>query len=238
MQIRWSGMDFPETVMSCQTICGGAGECFTMMLANFESHFGCFSTPGVCKLTFKYSWIVHKTSPIWQFDTRQTDFSTVIGHETQLQPKTGVVTHGKVSNTNRLNKESAHLNRIVFVMPSCQGHAFHVAGLFLGESSGYWWFPPPPPPPQMASDADLWCFVWCQPDKSCWTNSREAGELRCLDGQLLGSMVQSQISATKADKNRIVRESHQAFRLHLLACLSLYCTDILSECIHVELLMV
>ena len=144
MQIRWSGMDFPETVMSCQTICGGAGECFTMMLANFESHFGCFSTPGVCKLTFKYSWIVHKTSPFWQFDTRQTDFSTVIGHETQLQPKTGVVTHGKVSDTNRLNKESAHLNRILFIMPSCQGHAFHVAGLFLGESSGYWWFPPPP----------------------------------------------------------------------------------------------
>ena len=40
------------------------------------------------------------------------------------------------------------------------GNIFHVTGPWWGESTGHRWIPL-----TKASDAELWCFLWCTPEK-------------------------------------------------------------------------
>ena len=52
-----------------------------------------------------------------------------------------------------------HDSRFVrFMMTASNGSIFHVTGPLWGKSTGYQWIPF-----IKASDAKLWCFLWCAP---------------------------------------------------------------------------
>ena len=46
------------------------------------------------------------------------------------------------------------------MMTSSSGNVFRVTGPLWGESTGDRWIPL-----TKASDADLWCFLWCAPEQ-------------------------------------------------------------------------
>ena len=49
--------------------------------------------------------------------------------------------------------------KFLFTMTSCNGNIFRVTGNLCGEFTGHRWIPR-----TMASDAELWCFLWSRPD--------------------------------------------------------------------------
>ena len=58
------------------------------------------------------------------------------------------------------------------MMTSSNGHIFRVTGHLCREFTGNRWIPR-----TMASDVELWCFLWSAPLIN-WANNREAGDLR------------------------------------------------------------
>ena len=51
-------------------------------------------------------------------------------------------------------------SRLKLMMTSSNGIIFHVTGPLWGESIGHWWIPL-----TKASNAELWCFLWCVPEQ-------------------------------------------------------------------------
>ena len=47
------------------------------------------------------------------------------------------------------------------MMTSSNGNIFCITGLLWGESTSYWWVPL-----TKASDMELWCFLWSEPDQT------------------------------------------------------------------------
>ena len=61
---------------------------------------------------------------------------------------------------------------------SWHGNAFRITSPMWGESTGHRRITL-----TNASDAELWCFRWCQPEQKA-EHSREAGELMSLEAHL------------------------------------------------------
>ena len=59
------------------------------------------------------------------------------------------------------------------MMTSSNGNIFRVTGPLCGEFTGHRWIPL-----TMASNAELWCFLWSAPWVNDWVKNREAGDLR------------------------------------------------------------
>ena len=58
-----------------------------------------------------------------------------------------------------------------YMMTSSNGNIFRVTGHLCGEFTGHRWIPR-----TKASNAELWCFLWCAPNG--WVNNGEASDLR------------------------------------------------------------
>ena len=59
------------------------------------------------------------------------------------------------------------------MMTLSNGNVFGVTGPLWEESTGDRLIPP-----IIASDAELWCFLWSAPQKNGSANNRDAGDLR------------------------------------------------------------
>ena len=70
---------------------------------------------------------------------------------------------GGVSNNNITVHSLAHIN----MMTSSNGNFFPVIGPVCGEFTGHRWIPL-----TKASDAELWCFLWCAPEQTVVQQSR------------------------------------------------------------------
>ena len=76
---------------------------------------------------------------------------------------------------NSLHKELEYIWPVWFpdMMMSSNGNIFHVTGSLWRESTSHRWIPL-----TKASDAKLWCFLWCAWTNS-WANNLAAGDFRC-----------------------------------------------------------
>ena len=58
-------------------------------------------------------------------------------------------------------------------MTTSNGNIVGVTEPLWGEASGHRWISN-----TKASDAELWCILWSEPEKNSWANKRDAGHLR------------------------------------------------------------
>ena len=79
----------------------------------------------------------------------------------------------KYQHTKKINKTRPYTIQIYLMMTSSTGSIFRVTGRLCGEFTGHRYISP-----TMASDAELWCFLWSAPELNDSVNNRDAGGLR------------------------------------------------------------
>ena len=79
----------------------------------------------------------------------------------------------KTTEPNQLILAHSQTDSHEHMMTSSNGNILRVTGHLYGEFTGHRWIPH-----TMASDAELWCFLWSVPWINGWVNHREAGDLR------------------------------------------------------------
>ena len=58
-------------------------------------------------------------------------------------------------------------------MTSSNGNIFRITGFLCGEYTSHRWIPR-----EIASDAELWYFLWSAPEPTSWANKGDASDLR------------------------------------------------------------